>query len=764
MPAQQQEAWSTGAFSGSPPLASPAQVAESGSPIGQVAAPWSPLPPLRRAATPRLGPVGSQAASPSLASTAPASLGAALAATAAALPAAGFGAPSPRAAAAAAPSRRSKDPPVRREAKSGAEEETPSQGAPSDVASFDDMRLCKSAGTPPPRRSRPTGTANTDTVLQRLKSSLFDRIKRLEVRRRVRERQQKTLRRQDSRRRAFNLLPKSEVDALERAFLQFDGDRSGHLERREIVDCLRELGLRGSNTAEKRDILKICMEATAPAPPEPGEGRTPRVRILSEGRDTQEEGSAESAEGEGDDVEGGAAPEEGASVRVDFLTFALDVVPRVRQRLAEVHGDALLRQFYEYDKSGSGRLELGQCMQIASRLGIDRQLVRRIFVELHGRVDGDVDFDEFRVLIEQARERADRLIREHERNIKTNTGISTALFRQFRPDIVNLWELFCRYDVDGSGALGLKEAQQVLRQFGILPRRPKELEYISRIVARADKDQDGELQFPEFLNLTGQVRQWVLAQKQEEELACFQRYDRDGSGTLSVEELSLLLCDLGINPKTRKEQEELASLLRCVDADGSGLVDFKEFQVLSQRIEERLRSMRYQEEVEYALKCGFSEAQLFDLRWVFDALDSDGSEHLDAAEIRSGLAMMRKQVSQDAFESAFRALDQDGSGELDFLEFLDFMRLLHDGEGIFSEAQEPFARRVRFLEGRVLRRALELGGLSKAYVSALPAEDLVALFCTVFEVGPNDNLQEKLRVSSVGELLAHAKVRGEAPG
>merc|ERR1712217_458636 len=104
--------------------------------------------------------------------------------------------------------------------------------------------------------------------------------------------------------------------------------------------------------------------------------------------------------------------------------------------------------------------------------------------------------------------------------------------------------------------------------------------------------------------------------------------------------------------------------------------DFEEFQILAERIEERMRSMRYEQELEHALCLGFTEVQLTDVRYVFDALDTDGSGQLALNEVRAALAMLKKQVPHDACENAFRSLDVDDSGELDFTEFLDFMQIL----------------------------------------------------------------------------------------
>merc|ERR1719409_981530 len=100
-----------------------------------------------------------------------------------------------------------------------------------------------------------------------------------------------------------------------------------------------------------------------------------------------------------------------------------------------------------------------------------------------------------------------------------------------------------------------------------------------------------------------------MSRCKEELLYTFERYDRDGSGELSIAELSGLLCTLGLVPHTRREQEELAHLIHVVDSDGSGLIDFGEFQVLCQRIKEKMNRLRYNQEIEETKKMGFSTSE-----------------------------------------------------------------------------------------------------------------------------------------------------------
>jgi len=157
------------------------------------------------------------------------------------------------------------------------------------------------------------------------------------------------------------------------------------------------------------------------------------------------------------------------------------------------------------------------------------------------------------------------------------------------------------------------------------------------------------------------------------------------------------------------------------------------------------------------MRAGFSESQLYDLRFAFESLDADGSGRLDKSEIRHCLHLLEKKVSQDVFESTFKALDEDASGELDFREFLAFIDVLGEGETDLN----VFPSKIRGLEQRVIRRILEIFGQRRYYVAALPLQDAVHLVCQYLDIRPDDSLYEVLQVRSIAELLDLAKARAK---
>jgi len=275
----------------------------------------------------------------------------------------------------------------------------------------------------------------------------------------------------------------------------------------------------------------------------------------------------------------------------------------------------------------------------------------------------------------------------------------------------------------------------------------------------------GELKpysFKEFLFLVSEIRQHRMSRIGDDQLITFAFYDKDHSGSLDIGEVSVILSDVGIAPRNRIEQEELGMMIHAADEDGSGTIDFDEFQHLCQRIDEKLKQMRYEEEVEEAMASGFSENDFRNFRWVYDTLDVDGNEQLSIQEVYKCLCLMSdKKISFDKFEDLFSQLDDDGSGELDFLEFISLMRMIREGEGLFADEPLTLPLKASDLDVRILRRSLEFFHIPKNNLLSMGHEDLIQMFCDYIKISPKDNMHKILSISSVKDLYDLLKQRVE---
>mmetsp|Transcript_22741 Transcript_22741/g.31701 ORF Transcript_22741/g.31701 Transcript_22741/m.31701 type:complete len:163 (+) Transcript_22741:101-589(+) len=130
----------------------------------------------------------------------------------------------------------------------------------------------------------------------------------------------------------------------------------------------------------------------------------------------------------------------------------------------------------------------------------------------------------------------------------------------------------------------------------------------------------------------------------------FQIFDKDGGGSITVEELGEVMKSLGQNPSNA----ELEAMVREIDADGNGEIDFPEFLTMM------LRKMNE----------GNPEKELMD---VFMLFDKDGSGTISSDELRAAMKVIGEKLTDEEIEDAIKLADASGDGEVDYDEFITFV-------------------------------------------------------------------------------------------
>lgn len=438
------------------------------------------------------------------------------------------------------------------------------------------------------------------------------------------------------------------------------------------------------------------------------------------------------------------------SEEVDLVEFVAGLVPLARRTIEDVRSNELLRKYLrntsnDIDADG---IPASRCAEIARDMGLDA----RLFLLQLQQEDRGVPFDEFRQAIVRMVEGSERLQRDRERALAERENLDSVTFAKFRTDLVWLHAIFSQYDSDGSGKLDQTEITRAVREFGVNPTSIEgRLSLQTMLRAEGNRPTD----FREFLRIIGNIREKSKLSKVGGHKILFSKYDKDGDGTLSVREIAPMLEQLRLTPRNRVEQEELAVLISSTDENGSGQIEFSEFQDFCQRVEERLNRARFEEELAQAMAMQFSAAQLRDMRWAFDSLDADASGKLQADEVSECLSLMGRSLKKDEFDLFFKELDANGSGDLEFKEFLELMRVVRDKESVFSDRCYMHLHKTPHqLESHVLRRVLENMRMAKNYTIVLNHAELVEVFCGYFNISPDDDLEDQLRVKSVEELYA----------
>jgi calmodulin len=128
-------------------------------------------------------------------------------------------------------------------------------------------------------------------------------------------------------------------------------------------------------------------------------------------------------------------------------------------------------------------------------------------------------------------------------------------------------EVFQVFDKDGTGDITASELGEVMRELGL---NPSEAE-LRDLVSEVDVNNDGVISFEEFLGLMSQTVKDM--DTEQELLKAFEVFDKDGSGTISSDELRNVLKSLGEN----LTDDEVEEMIKLADRNGDGSIDYHEF-------------------------------------------------------------------------------------------------------------------------------------------------------------------------------------------
>ncbi|XP_015792357.1 troponin C [Tetranychus urticae] len=133
----------------------------------------------------------------------------------------------------------------------------------------------------------------------------------------------------------------------------------------------------------------------------------------------------------------------------------------------------------------------------------------------------------------------------------------------------------------------------------------------------------------------------------------FDMFDREKKGYIACNMVSTILRTLG----QTFEESDLQQLIEEIDADGSGQLEFDEFLTLCARflIEEDAEAM--QEE----------------LREAFRLYDKEGNGYIKTSDLREILRALDDKLTEDELDEMIAEIDTDGSGTVDFDEFMEMM-------------------------------------------------------------------------------------------
>lgn len=176
-------------------------------------------------------------------------------------------------------------------------------------------------------------------------------------------------------------------------------------------------------------------------------------------------------------------------------------------------------------------------------------------------------------------------------------------FKVSEEELKSLKEAFNLYDTDKNGAIDVEQFADILKSLDITSDDSK----LKAIIEKVDKNHDGQIDFEEFvtamtnvLDANGEpkdnnsLRKWntypetdkkekkrsytrSLSKHEMDDLKlCFEKFDSNGDGQISFEELKEVINGLG----DKLTEQELKDMMKDADTNKDGYIDFEEFKAL----------------------------------------------------------------------------------------------------------------------------------------------------------------------------------------
>merc|ERR1712241_714762 len=252
---------------------------------------------------------------------------------------------------------------------------------------------------------------------------------------------------------------------------------------------------------------------------------------------------------------------------------------------------------------------------------------------------------------------------------------------KFRNCFRNIQELigaFKRFDENCDGSLSPQELVAGAKTVGLNLSSSE----AKAIFTLADTNNDGEVNYTEFISALYPVASDGLAKLRNalKDISCirqaFKRFDADGDGEISLQELKSGASSLG-----KFSDGELAAVFAMGDVDNDGKISFPEFaKLIIPSAEEKVSILKK--------KLGSAN----EVAAAFKKFDVNGDGNISNQELQNGLRGTGLNFSQQEVDVVFAVADLDGDGEISMAEFEHLL-----GTGVsFGRVEDVKAAFFRF--------------------------------------------------------------------
>lgn len=126
--------------------------------------------------------------------------------------------------------------------------------------------------------------------------------------------------------------------------------------------------------------------------------------------------------------------------------------------------------------------------------------------------------------------------------------------------------MFVKVDVNGDGCISKEELANGFEHVDL------DIDNIEELMERCDVDGNGYIDYTEFITA---AMDWTKALNEERLLHAFKAFDKDGNGTIDLNELRE-----SIGTDSANDESTWIQVMAEGDKNGDGVIDLKEFMTL----------------------------------------------------------------------------------------------------------------------------------------------------------------------------------------
>lgn len=180
---------------------------------------------------------------------------------------------------------------------------------------------------------------------------------------------------------------------------------------------------------------------------------------------------------------------------------------------------------------------------------------------------------------------------------------------------------------------------------------PSQKDQIDLLFSEYKHSGDWKMDVDEFIAMVASTK-GVKEDGVDKDLAEFLLFDKDHSGTITIDELHQ--CMQLSNPGVEIAFEQVQTMFRFMDANGDGHIDYAEYQ-----------------KVVKATKASTEQEKVDEIHAVFLLIDKDGSGQISVEEFFEFLVATNPgvKVELEQVRGTFKILDTNGDGHIDYDEF-----------------------------------------------------------------------------------------------